>query len=267
MKNVLLEDSSGSVQGVLSESAYRLEEGLREPLHTAFRPVMRVAILGEETVSSRYEKDPLHREDLEVAEGTLHEAEISTQVDQIFQKQSVGKIANVDQITRFSQQLAKLWRSQIERPDFQPAQSPVEVIELLRSYVSDRVYDRLQEMLAWEDPEHPDHEPDQEPMNLEALKKFAEFMVESPEVPDPGIGIDSDGSIGLSWRLEPFGLLSATFSSRPMVSFGATSSIKNPLTKQRIPSEEQWRFSGTFPNNKVLKEMISPPISFRWDVE
>ena len=143
--------------------------------------------------------------------------------------------------------------------------SSLELVESLRPHVAEGVWGRLRDLLDWENPDSPNYEPDQEPINLEALKKFAKFIVETPGIPDPGIGVGSGGSITASWRLEPFGLLSVTFSSKPMIRFGATSSVKNPLTDEMIPSEEQWRFSGTFPNNSVLKRMLLPPITLSWN--
>ncbi len=90
------------------------------------------------------------------------------------------------------------------------------IISVVRSFRSSRIADRLSYLLSLDE-----DDPDELPMDTESLRAAASFLLEDADLDEPDIGVGPDGGIGLSWRLDPDGIVSLKFQGRNSIRFSA----------------------------------------------
>ena len=54
-------------------------------------------------------------------------------------------------------------------------------------------------------------DPDEEPINIESLRWFAELLRRCSTLPDPRIGVKPNGLVQIEWLLDPPGIVALTF--------------------------------------------------------
>ena len=156
----------------------------------------------------------------------------------------------------------------ISLSDIFAAESAKQLVGLLKPHVSEHVSNRLRTLLTYDDPSHPDYEPDGNHMDLRALRNLALFLADAePSIPTPRIGVGSEGKIGIEWYLDPIGLFSVTFTAEPIVRWGAISGRVNPQTGFTLPESERWSFGGSYPNNAHFRGVVRQFLSSSWRSE
>lgn len=97
------------------------------------------------------------------------------------------------------------------------AASREEVTAALREAGLDAAADRLdylQELI--------DEDPDEPEMSLDSMRRVALFLVEERHLPFPDIGVGPDGSLGISWRIPPRGIVAMDLLPSGLIKFAAT---------------------------------------------
>ena len=156
----------------------------------------------------------------------------------------------------------------ISPSDISATESTEQLVGLLQPHVSEHVSNRLRTLLTYDDPSHPDYEPDGNHMDLGALRNLALFLADAePSIPTPRIGVGSEGKIGIEWYLDPIGLFSVTFTAEPIVRWGAISGRVNPQTGFTLPESERWSFGGSYPNNAHFRGLVRQFLSSSWRSE
>lgn len=130
--------------------------------------------------------------------------------------------------------LSHKWHSQIDR-----AVTWEGIVETIRSFGLTVIADRLVYLhkLIEDDP-------DEIPINLKSLQKFALFIMQQQLLPNPLISVSSDGFVHVEWQAGSKGIMIMVFLPSDFVRFV---SIYRPSE-----NEDEWNVRGTLPTNRIV---------------
>ena len=127
------------------------------------------------------------------------------------------------------------WRSEI-----QSASKREEIIAVFRLFGLNAIADRLGYLRSLSN-----DDPDEPPVEIESLRAMAFFLMSERQLPDPQIGVSSDGLAQIEWQLPAGGILAMVFLSSGLIRFAAVSAPAQPGVER--PS-----VNGTLPKDGAL---------------
>ena len=123
-------------------------------------------------------------------------------------------------------------------PDIDPESTHEATMAVLRWWGRGAVADRLLYLrdLAREDPE-------ESPVDLGSLRAMAHFLMSERQLPDPRIGVTSDGLVQIEWRVPTNGILAMEFLPSGLIRFAAVSApvgsgVERLTVNGTLPKEE-----------------------------
>ena len=134
--------------------------------------------------------------------------------------------------------LARLlpWRMQIEL-----ATDWREITTIIGLFGMSSIVDRLTYLykLAEDDP-------DEKPIVLESLRRFAIFLMSSRRLSDPQIGTSLDGFAHAVWRVSDYGILAMDFLPSGNVRFAA-------IIQPQKPGDQEWSVDDVLPPERMMR--------------
>ena len=123
-------------------------------------------------------------------------------------------------------------------PEIDPESNHEATMAVLRWWGRGAVADRLLYLrdLAREDPE-------ESPVDLGSLRAMAHFLMSERQLPDPRIGVTSDGLVQIEWRVPTNGILAMEFLPSGLIRFAAVSApvgsgVERLTVNGTLPKEE-----------------------------
>ena len=131
------------------------------------------------------------------------------------------------------------WERRIAR-----ASTPEQIIDALRDSGLPMVADRLVYLCAVIE-----EDPAEQPVNLESLREFADFLLSEREFPQPEVGVAPGGLLQVEWEIEPEGRLAMEFLPPMLIRFAA-------VAGRRELGPRRQRVSGTCPKDDALRALL-----------
>ena len=122
----------------------------------------------------------------------------------------------------------------------QSASKREEIIAVFRLFGLNAIADRLGYLRSLSN-----DDPDEPPVEIESLRAMAFFLMSERQLPDPQIGVSSDGLAQIEWQLPAGGILAMVFLSSGLIRFAAVSAPAQP-------GVERSSVNGTLPKDGAL---------------